>query len=231
MCAAEVIATQGVSGTSLTDVVEAANVSKGALYFHFSSKEELLIGVEELYNVDSRQMIQQVSRDPDPLRRLIRLSLALARRQYRDRLANAHDRLMLSRSAPPMPADLPTLDWAEVLRGWLSDAIEAGHVTADLDLLTASELLDDCLLGVVTASTVEQRAASMIARMAGLWRHLVLPGLVPDATRRAGLLRFVDEQEAWSEAEVRRPLDEEDVSVERYAPPTEATADLTPAGR
>src|SRR3954469_18581843 len=112
MSAAEVIATQGVTRTSLTDVVEAANVSKGALYFHFSSKEELLIGVEALYNADSVRMIEQVSRDPDPMRRLIRLSLALARRQHRDRLANAHERLMLSRLAPPMPAELPSVDWA-----------------------------------------------------------------------------------------------------------------------
>src|SRR3954468_21794221 len=208
MSAAEVIASQGVTRTSLTDVVEAANVSKGALYFHFSSKDELLIGVEELYNADSRQMIEQVSRDPDPLRRLIRLSLALARRQYRDRLANAHDRLMLSRAAPPMPSDLPTVDWAAVVRGWLSDAMKAGHVAADLNLPTASELLDDCLLGVVTASTVEKRAASMIGRMGKLWRQLVLPGLVPDRARRAELTRFVDELEAWSEAEVRRPPEE-----------------------
>src|SRR4051794_3776163 len=195
MSAAEVIATQGVTRTSLTDVVEAANVSKGALYFHFSSKEELLIGVEELYNADSRRMIEQVSRDPDPLRRLIRLSLALARRQYRDRLANAHDRLMLSRSAPPMPSDLPTIDWAAVVRHWLSDAVEAGHAPADLDLLNVAELLDDCLLGVVTASTVEKRSTSLIARTAELWRRLVLPGLVPDPVRRTDLGRFVDEQE------------------------------------
>src|SRR3954447_4555125 len=160
MSAAEVIASRGVTRTSLTDVVEAANVSKGALYFHFSSKEEVLAGVEELYNADSRRMIEQVCRDPDPLRRLIRLSLALARRQYRDQLANAHDRLMLSRSAPPMPSDLPTIDWAAVVRQWLSDAVEAGHAPADLNLLTIAELLDDCLLGVVTASTVERRSTS-----------------------------------------------------------------------
>src|SRR3954464_4814215 len=134
MCAAEVIATLAVPGTSLTDVVEAANVSKGALYFHFSSKEELLIGVEELYNADSVRMIEQVARDPDPLRRLIRLSLALARRQYRDRLANAHSRLMLSQAAPRMPEDLPSVDWASVVRQWLTEAKEAGLVSFAMDL-------------------------------------------------------------------------------------------------
>src|SRR3954468_15292134 len=167
MSAAEVIASQGVTRMSLTDVVEAANVSKGALYFHFSSKEELLIGVEELYNADSRRMIEQVTRDPDPMRRLIRLSLALARRQYRDRLANAHDRLMLSRAAPPMPSDLNTVDWASVVRTWIADAIERGDVAPECDVHTVAELFDDCLVGVVTATHVEARSTSMIARMAG----------------------------------------------------------------
>ncbi len=234
MCAAEVIASRGVSGMSLSDVVEAANVSKGALYFHFSSKDELLIAVEELYNADSRRMIEQVGQDPDPLRRLIRLSLALARRQYRDRLAIAHNRMNLSRAAPPMPSDLETIDWAGVVRTWLADGLRAGYVTPGPDLQSAAELIDDCVLGVVTASMVERRSASRIGRMAGFWRLMALPGLVPDPERRRDLTLFLDELEAWSEAEVRRSIDAEAVDdghAEPGLPDARRTPDMADADR
>ncbi len=43
--AAETFETRGYLGTSLRDIVTRRDVSKGALYFHFQSKEALAIAV------------------------------------------------------------------------------------------------------------------------------------------------------------------------------------------
>jgi AcrR family transcriptional regulator len=45
--AAQLIDDRGMKGTGLLDISRAAGVSKGALYFHFSSKDELVAAVRE----------------------------------------------------------------------------------------------------------------------------------------------------------------------------------------
>jgi AcrR family transcriptional regulator len=193
MSAAEVIADRGLAGTNLADVVAQARVTKGALYFHFASKDELILGLEAEYHADSRMMVEEVARDPDPLRRLIRLSFELARRQLRDRLALAHSRLMLSRTQPPLPPPPPTVEWSEVLLGWLQLADVAGRLPPGLDLQVTAEMIDDCVLGVVTASQVEIRRTTMVARVAALWWTVLLPALVPDEQQRDELNGLVEQ--------------------------------------
>ncbi len=43
--AAELIARQGFDGTSMRDIAAAVNILPGSLYYHFTSKEEMLIAI------------------------------------------------------------------------------------------------------------------------------------------------------------------------------------------
>ncbi|MDI5966173.1 ScbR family autoregulator-binding transcription factor [Streptantibioticus silvisoli] len=47
LAAAELIDDRGMKGTGLLDISRAAGVSKGALYFHFASKDELVAAVRQ----------------------------------------------------------------------------------------------------------------------------------------------------------------------------------------
>ncbi len=47
LAAAELIDERGMKGTGLLDISRAAGVSKGALYFHFASKDELVAAVRQ----------------------------------------------------------------------------------------------------------------------------------------------------------------------------------------
>ena len=62
------------------------------------AKDELILGIECEYHADSRRMVAEIETDHDPLRRIIRLGFALARRQQQDFLALAHSRLPMSSS-------------------------------------------------------------------------------------------------------------------------------------
>ena len=193
-CAAEILAERGVTATNLADVVEAAKLTKGALYFHFSSTDELILGIEAEYHADSRRLVDEVARDPNPVARLIRLSFGLARRQLTDPLVLAHSRLLLSRTGPPqLPTPLATVEWPAVLLDWLEQAQAAALLAPGLDLVEASEVLDDCLVGAVTASQVEVRQFGLVDRVAVFWRMLLLPALIPDPAARAELQDLVDE--------------------------------------
>jgi AcrR family transcriptional regulator len=58
--AAELIAERGYTGTAVDDVVAASGLSKGAFYWHFNSKEDLLLAVLE-ERID-RPLLQLVER-------------------------------------------------------------------------------------------------------------------------------------------------------------------------
>jgi hypothetical protein len=55
-----------------------------------------------------------------------------------------------------------------------------------------AELVDDCLLGVLTASQVEPRRIEPVPRLTGLWRWLLLPALVPDDRDRTDLVEYAE---------------------------------------
>jgi len=77
--AASIFHQKGYNGTSLSDILAAAEVSKGALYHHFSNKQELLYAVfDEVY----RQMFlgrwQSVLTSEDPLEAVAQVVLNMA---------------------------------------------------------------------------------------------------------------------------------------------------------
>jgi AcrR family transcriptional regulator len=207
-CAAAILAERGVHGTNLADVVQAARVTKGALYFHFTSKDELILGVEHEYHVDSHRMVATIERDQDPLHRLVLLSFALLRRQLTNSLAQAHSRLMLARVTPQVQSKLifPPIDWTQTILEWLGQAEREGLLPADVDLLGVAETLDDCLIGAVTGHQVEHRSVAPLSRIALLWRMFLLPALAPDPLRRADLERLIADEE-------KRPPDPDPVTV------------------
>ena len=48
--AAEIFEERGYGNTSLSDVIERANVTKGAFYYHFATKEDLAAAIIEQAN-------------------------------------------------------------------------------------------------------------------------------------------------------------------------------------
>ncbi|MDA8621098.1 TetR/AcrR family transcriptional regulator [Psychrosphaera sp.] len=59
---------KGYNGTSLTDILTKAEVSKGALYHHFSNKQDLLYAiVDELYRKQSKAHWEAITAANDPI--------------------------------------------------------------------------------------------------------------------------------------------------------------------
>lgn len=63
---------QGVGRTSLADVAQAANVTRGAIYWHFKNKSDLFDAMCERVRLPMEAMIEDApgSDDPDPLGKL-----------------------------------------------------------------------------------------------------------------------------------------------------------------
>lgn len=47
--ATDLIIKQGVKNTSLADIAKASNISKGTLYYHYSSKNDLICAIANMH--------------------------------------------------------------------------------------------------------------------------------------------------------------------------------------
>lgn len=79
--AARLFQEQGYDGTSMNDVAAALNLSKGGLYHHFQSKDEILFDLmSHAMDITEEQVLKPVRAIPDPeerLRSLIRRHIAV----------------------------------------------------------------------------------------------------------------------------------------------------------
>lgn len=127
--AAETFEAHGYLGTSLQDVVAGRRVSKGALYFHFPSKEELASAII----IEQRDLLSELvaelrERHPRAIRLLIEVSRLTASRLRRDVRVRASTRLaceheQIGRSAEPLFER-----WTETVRGLLDEAKAQGDL-------------------------------------------------------------------------------------------------------
>jgi len=75
--AAELIARQGFDGTSMRDIAAAVEMLPGSLYYHFASKEDLLLEIHSRVVGDMVARVQTATRDiTDPWERLERAAVA-----------------------------------------------------------------------------------------------------------------------------------------------------------
>src|SRR6476469_5808213 len=67
--AQEVFHAKGVSGTSLEDVAQAADVTRGAIYWHFKNKGDLFDAMAQRVKLPMEQMVEASAddREEDPL--------------------------------------------------------------------------------------------------------------------------------------------------------------------
>lgn len=69
--AAKLFSERGFGGTSLGDIAKALNISRPALYYYFSSKDEILSSLVDRVSVYSMKMIHEImSKDLDPVTKL-----------------------------------------------------------------------------------------------------------------------------------------------------------------
>jgi AcrR family transcriptional regulator len=74
---------QGIGGTTLADIAQAADVPLGNVYYHFRTKEALIETVIEARTQELRDQFQAAFLDPDPLERL-KMLVRDARRNQAD---------------------------------------------------------------------------------------------------------------------------------------------------
>ena len=176
--AADVFAAYGYGGTSMADICQAAGMTKGALYFHFASKEALALAIIDAQHERAMTLDDEPLNETAPgLEVLMRMSVGLAVQLRDDPVSRAGIRLTLEASSLTTPVVTPYEEWIAACDLMLRRAIVDGDVRPDTDAAAAARFVSPAFTGVQLVSEVLTGRQDLVQRVAEMWSFL-LPGLV-----------------------------------------------------
>lgn len=191
--AAELFDRRGYEATSLADITTHAGVTKGSLYFHFSSKEDLALAVVAEQHRLWTEFAESEGDERGGLEVLIRITFGLAQQLIKQPLIRGGIRLTLEHGTFQRPLPDPYLDWIARVTKLLELGRGESDVRADIDLERVATVIVSSFTGIQLVAQVLDERHALCDRIVDLWRA-VLPGLVV-SRRLAYHLGVVDD--AW----------------------------------
>jgi AcrR family transcriptional regulator len=144
--------TRGYAGTSLSDLIGAAGITKGAFYHHFPSKEALAVEVVRARQAEEAAVVVHASaghdRAVDQLRAAVQAAADLKDQDQGQ--ATSMQRLCAELSEDPelAPQIAKICDtWIDTAAGLVARAQLQGDIRADVDTRQAAEVLVATFLG------------------------------------------------------------------------------------
>lgn len=180
--AAEMFDRDGYERASLMSIVDHSGLTKGALYFHFKSKDELAAVVIDEQHAISMSAVEAIHRTGAPaLEQIAMFCYEMAREMTHDPIVRAGIRLTLEMSAVAGPPQ-PYLDWIEACERMFRAAIEQGDVLDTVDPSEIANYFVSAFTGVQLVSNVLTARANLDTRIDQMLTF-VLAAIVP-ARRR-----------------------------------------------
>lgn len=170
--AAKVFEERGYSAATISEVLAEAKVTKGALYFHFQSKEDLVEGV----------LGEQDARMPIPprackIQELVDAVMLQAHRLQTDCMVRAGVRLALDQRISEQERTGPFVRWALICQDVLEGAQRQGELMPHVVPSQTADVFVGSFAGIQSMSQAMSDYRDLMPRVAALLRH-VLPSVV-----------------------------------------------------
>lgn len=169
--AAYVFDQRGYDAASTTEILARADLTRGALYHHFRSKEAIASALIETHG-EALVIPYQAVR----LQAAIDLTLRFAHQLQHDTLLRASVRLAVEQSSFTPSARTPYNQSVSAIEDLLRQAGQQGELLPGADFQEVSETIVGSFTGLQVMSQVYSDRRDLPARTSALWR-LVLPGL------------------------------------------------------
>ncbi len=178
--AARQFAHRSYSSVSLDDILADAEVTKGAMYFHFRSKHALASAIVEQRAAEARKSVDEfVARKLSGLETLIDMCLLIAVDDIGDEATRAGFNLLESIGRVDGMQSEVLGDWIAAFADTARKAIDEGDIRARLDPEDVARLLVSMYLGIRQTSPLA-KPKQFLSDLEKAWA-LVLPGIVnPD---------------------------------------------------
>ncbi|MCP8999460.1 TetR/AcrR family transcriptional regulator [Pseudarthrobacter sp. RMG13] len=176
--AAAIFEEHGYGSASLTQVSETAGVTKGALYFHFQSKDDLAKAViEEQHRVVVSQSQAIIRGNFRPLQTMILMCGAFGQSLVTRPIVRAGIRLTLEGTAFGHHIRGPYEDWISTMEKFAELGKTERQIRTDLDAGALANFLVASFTGVQMVSGVLTNRADVMRRIADMWT-IILPGIM-----------------------------------------------------
>ncbi|WP_327177978.1 TetR/AcrR family transcriptional regulator [Streptomyces sp. NBC_01335] len=201
--AAAVFAERGYEAATIQEILERAAVTKGALYFHFPSKEDLARGVLD------HAVTEPPPEQPLKMQSFVDMGLILAHRLPREPLLRGAARIAADQSNQRFFGK-PWHDWVQLTSQQITAAQGQGEVLPHVDPERTAQTMVGSFTGIQLMSQAATEMADFEERISLLY-DLVLPSIaVPgvlgrlDTSPERGARAFA---EARASAEGHDPAD------------------------
>ncbi|MGV0604985.1 ScbR family autoregulator-binding transcription factor [Mycolicibacterium sp. XJ1904] len=170
----------GYATTSLGDIIERAEMTKGALYYHFDSKEALAAAIIEEGSATMFREFAQIRESSAPaLERIIHSSFVIVGLIGTDDLARSSTHLLRAFGEFHAVAASTYSHWLDEITSHAVEAIDDGDLRADLSPLAVAETILGTMVGTELLSNIITSRADVVERLGRIW-EILLPALATD---------------------------------------------------
>jgi AcrR family transcriptional regulator len=179
--AAVAIERHGYEGATIAQMVQESNITKGALYFHFPSKEAV---AEAIIAEQSEWVSQRYGAGDPPVQTIVDLSYAFVDALHSDPLMRASIRMTIDRAAPAESIVQGYSIWISVVSHLLDRGRAAGTLHADVEAGDCAYTITSAITGLQLTSEALCQRRDLADRVENFWR-LLIPAIVrPDLVAR-----------------------------------------------
>lgn len=164
--AAKAFAAKGFPAVTLQDIADLAEVTKGAVYFHFTNKEAVAVAVTEEFYTQLPAIAESVTaRQLPPLDAVAELLLQTAVALRDNPMMQAGARLQIERNL--VDADMPTpfSGFTQLITELLAQAQEEGMVRPTTDIASMARVIVAAFFGSQHISWVQHNREDLTDRV------------------------------------------------------------------
>ena len=172
--AAKIFEEQGYQAATISQILTEAGVTKGALYFHFHSKEDLAQGV--LSEQDQRIIVPSRA---SKVQEVVDVVMLQAHRLQTDPMVRAGVRLTMDQLTQNLDRSGPFLRWGEVGLDLLLQAQAQGELLPHISPPETADVIVGSFAGIQSMSQAVCEYRDLVVRVSALMRHLLPSAVVP----------------------------------------------------
>ncbi|MFE2551124.1 ScbR family autoregulator-binding transcription factor [Streptomyces sp. NPDC059355] len=197
--AAKIFEEHGYQAATISQILGEAGVTKGALYFHFQSKEDLAQGV--LAEQDQQLMVPDRA---SKVQEIVDVVMLHAHRLQTDPMVRAGVRLSMDQLAQGLDRSGPFLRWGEVGTTLLERAQAQGELLPHVVVPETADVIVGSFAGIQSMSQAICDYGDLVVRVSALMRHLLPSVVVPSVLAS---LDLAETRGATVYAEARKAAD------------------------
>jgi AcrR family transcriptional regulator len=182
--AVELFAERGYPATALGDIVERAGMTKGALYYHFDSKEALAAAIVTEGGARLSHTFDTISAaSPPALEGIIHGTFLVVDQVSNDDLARVGTALLRMFAGHSEPAAAIYTAWLSSMTTDVARARDEGDLRPDVDVEAVAHTLVSAIVGSAVLADATSDGADLRDRVTAMFT-LVLPGIVAEGSQR-----------------------------------------------